>query len=587
MSGNTDLVALFGTPTPPPVRESIVRGPVHVTLEDGTLRHLKIGGVEILRQAAFLVRDRDWGRVTPTLAPARRDDSDDALVLTQPMVFRTATGALDVTITATLRAHSLTLVATGQVTGLFDTNRSGFTLLYPINGMAGARACVTHSDGSQEDKCFPDVIAPWQPFEDIAALTHQANGLAVTCAFAGDVFEMEDQRQWGDASFKIYNRPLARPWPYRLAQGAFPTQTMSLTWQAAPKAAQPRPAGLTPALTDQRFAQTALVLDSAQAARAALSPQDLVQTGAQRVLCHLDATANTMAAQMDSFARLQSACPDLAFDLELLGRFDASQTPEEELTAHRRAMDQAGLSPASVFICPAVDRQSTPPGSTWPDCPPLVDIHSAAALVFADVPRGAGMASFFPELNRKRPPRDGALAQELAFITHGLCPIVHAADDVSVLETLEAIPHIARSARAIAGARGYRIGPCTLAMRQNPYGNRTLPNPNLERICMADIDPRHFAAFGAAYLVGLASALAPFAPQVWTPAALYGPRGLLGAGPVPLAGVVRWLAERAGGRVEVAQIDNAVATLVISGERIVANLSGSPCQGLGPFEVTK
>ena len=35
----------------------------------------------------------------------------------------------------------------------------------------------------------------------------------------GDAFEMEDQRNWSDASYKTYIRPLAKPWPYTLAAG--------------------------------------------------------------------------------------------------------------------------------------------------------------------------------------------------------------------------------------------------------------------------------------------------------------------------------------------------------------------------------
>ena len=122
------------------------------------------------------------------------------------------------------------------------------------------------------------------------------------------------------------------------------------------------------------------------------------------------------------------------------------------------------------------------------------------------------MVTFFPELNRKRPPLD-----KLDFVSHSLCPIVHAADDHSVMETLEVILHIIRSARAIIGDADYRIGPSTIAMRHNPYGQRTFPNQDLNRLCMADNDPRHHAAFGAAYVIGLATALADSGVTVWTP----------------------------------------------------------------------
>ena len=191
------------------------------------------------------------------------------------------------------------------------------------------------------------------------------------------------------------------------------------------------------------------------------------------------------------------------------------------------------------------------------------------------------MASFFPELNRKRPPAGAD------FITHGFCPIIHAADDLAVMETLEAVPHIARSARAIIGAVEYRIGPSTIAMRQNPYGSRTIPNPQGGRVAMADDDPRHRAAFGAAWTLGMATALAPFAPVVWTPAGLFGPRGIGSGGPDegtwPLTALLRELAAVAGGVVERAEIREGVASLQVGGRLFRANLTALENGDLPPF----
>ncbi len=90
------------------------------------------------------------------------------------------------------------------------------------------------------------------------------------------------------------------------------------------------------------------------------------------------------------------------------------------------------------------------------------------------------MLSYFTELNRKRVP-DG----QLDFISHCTNPIVHAADDLSVMHALEALPFITRSVRAIYGGKPYRIGPSTIPMRQNPYGSRTMDNPSGGRVPMA------------------------------------------------------------------------------------------------------
>jgi hypothetical protein len=314
-------------------------------------------------------------------------------------------------------------------------------------------------------------------------------------------------------------------------------------------------------------------LVTAAQARALLEQNEALQRVApQRLLCHVDDTIATASDQFESLSRLQRAMPHFEYELELVSGFESA--PPIVLDDIRQAMDKAGFSPGSVLVCPSADRQSTPPGSKWPECPPLEEIHQASLNSFGDMERGGGMVSFFPELNRKRPP-----VHQLDFISHGLCPIVHASDDLSVIETLEAIPAITRSARAIAGDKAYRIGPCTIAMRHNPYGQRTIPNPDHERICMADDDPRHRARFGAAYMIGLATALAPANISVWTPAEACGQRGLTG----PVVDALSVLSGLAGQPVHSAAINDHVADLHVGQTHLTANLSATSKDGLGPY----
>ena len=90
------------------------------------------------------------------------------------------------------------------------------------------------------------------------------------------------------------------------------------------------------------------------------------------------------------------------------------------------------------------------------------------------------------------------------------------ADDLSVMQSLEALPFITQSARAIYGDKPYRIGPSTIAMRQNPYGSATKDNPELVRIAMANRDPRHDALFAAAWTVGYAARVAQAGLNSWS-----------------------------------------------------------------------
>ena len=559
-----DLRTIYGTDIPPVQGRRLVAGDAAVTLERGQLRHLTVAGAEAIRAVSFLVRDRDWGTVTPRIDDLAITEDGTGCHVTYRAIHDMGGGQLVADIALTLRPDALEATVTARCTGQVWTNRAGFTVLHPITGVAGAPVRVEQADGRVTEGRFPDLIAPWQPFRDITGLTHRAGDAMITCRLDGDVFEMEDQRQWGDASFKTYNRPLSQPWPYQpdpvFAQG------VRVTWQPA---AGPAPPAWKPAQQLGAFPQTALVLTASDAERAARTPADLRAIGPSRILCHLDAAKGPIGPDLRRFAQLQRQFPDLAMDLELIARCPVDGDLDGEFAAHAQAVREAGLRAASVMVTPAVDRQSTPPGSDWPPCPPIPDIHAAARRAFPGLPLGGGVASFFPELNRKP-----ALAVDADFVTHGLCPIVHAADDLSVVEALEAVPHILASGRGIAGARDYRLGPSTIAMRQNPYGSRTIPNPDRDRVCMTDDDPRQDGAFAAAWTLGLAAAIAGAGVTVWTPAALYGPRGLIRDDGTarPLAGLVTALAACAGLRVTDAGIRDGRATLTLDQHHFIATL---------------
>ena len=111
----------------------------------------------------------------------------------------------------------------------FLTARCGFAVLHPLEGVIGRPAIIEHVDGAREQAVFPDLIAPSQPFKEIRAIEHPvAPGVAACCRMTGDIFEMEDQRNWSDASYKTYVRPLTLPWPYVMESGVRNRQSVEL-----------------------------------------------------------------------------------------------------------------------------------------------------------------------------------------------------------------------------------------------------------------------------------------------------------------------------------------------------------------------
>jgi len=529
-----DAFLLYGTHTveAEPVRLSA--GLLSADFVNGNLRTIRHSGTEVLRAIAYIVRDRDWGTYEPELTDLVINQGADTF-----SVGYTAScvgpDASRLSIRATIKGSAsgeLLFDVSALTDRDFETNRCGFCILHPIAGLAGSPVTVEHTDGSVVATKLPLLIDPWQPFRDLRAITHEVRpGVSAECRMEGDTFEMEDQRNWSDASYKTYVRPLALPWPYVLPAGQTVRQTVSLRITGDGKlpvvAASSEPVRVELREAGQRLPDIGVIIYPDEVEAALVNLPVLSTLGPQQLIFHYDPTRGHGLDALHSFARLAAAYPaDTTLECVVASAGDL----DAELSAVADMVRQAGLKLSAIAVSPSVDRQSTPPGSAWPDCPPLEDVYAAARRAFPDIRLGGGMFSYFTELNRKRVPAD-----QLDFVTHCTCPIVHAADDLSVMQSLEALPLITASVRAIFGAKPYRIGPSTIAMRQNPYGGATKANPGGQRIAMADRDPRHAGLFSAAWTIGYAARVAPAGLEVLTLSGFTGPFGVLAASGEPVA----------------------------------------------------
>src|SRR5256885_14765756 len=70
-------VALCGTEQVDPASRVLCAGPLAVELENGALRYVGLGGIEMIRAIAFLVRDENWGTFTPKIENLTIDESAD------------------------------------------------------------------------------------------------------------------------------------------------------------------------------------------------------------------------------------------------------------------------------------------------------------------------------------------------------------------------------------------------------------------------------------------------------------------------------------------------------------------------------
>jgi D-apionolactonase len=571
-------------------------GPLTVDLVAGNLRTIRYEGHEVLRAIAYVVRNADWGTYNPEISDCtiRKGAQSFTVTYRARCVSADSSQMLDYQARITGNAQgNLVFEVLAQPLTPFRTARCGFAVLHPIEGVAGQPAVVEHVDGSQEQTNFPELIMPAQPFKDIRAIQHQVTPfIRARCCMNGDVFEMEDQRNWSDASYKTYVRPLSLPWPYVMEQGVANRQSVELSIQRSQgTAAEPAslqagtgtgPVRVTVAGPQGAFPGIGVSIHPDLIQEALAHPNLLHNLRPQLLLFHFDPTAGHGESHLRGFADIAKGVPAIEKTesvLELV--LPAKGSVQDELAGIAEMVAAAGLRLAGILISPAVDRQSTLPGSTWPACPPLSEIYQAARKAFPGLAIGGGTLSYFTELNRKRPP-----VELLDFVSHCTCPIVHAADDLSVMESLEALPHIVRSARAIIGKdRAYWIGPSTIGMRHNPYGARVMENPANGRVTMTDCDPRQTSLFAAAWMIGFAAETAEAALQMLTVGSLSGRLGLARAGvserPHPAFFAARGLAELGGNpryHCHSSQAGNvaAVAGVDREGKRVawLANLTG-------------
>jgi D-apionolactonase len=323
-------------------------------------------------------------------------------------------------------------------------------------------------------------------------------------------------------------------------------------------------------------------------ADAAFANASLVaQSGTRHLVCEADGRKGGLSSTLSIYQRLGEATnADVILEIILAG----AQSPATEFAPIAEAVKRNGLIPAAISVSPAMDLRGVLPGSKGPDGPTLAEIYRAARAAFPGVRIGGGTFAFFTELNRKRPP-----TEHLDFVTHTTCPIVHAADDVSVMETLEALPYVVQSAKAFINGKAYCIGPSSIPARLNPYGASTAPNPGNGRVCLSDMDPRQRGLYGAAWTLGYVAALAGGGLSAITLGAATGPAGMIyrrtnyaqpyfdetGAPAVyPLYHVVAGLAAASGSKVIGAKsaAPGKVAALAVRGKSgatlWLANLTG-------------
>jgi hypothetical protein len=494
-------------------------GPLRAWWTNGELRYLRVGGAEVVRRIFVAVRDSAWGTIPGKVTGAVIQARCDGFTITYEV--RHVRGDIDFAWRGTIAAFAtdpgavaVEFEMVGVPLSTFLTNRTGVSVLHPIREVAGCACRIEHSDGTVEASRFPRSVEPCQPFRSIRAMEYDAGGAAVRLGFDGEVFETEDQRNWADGSYKTYCRPLDLPFPYPLTKGQRVRQGVTVRIEAKHEgaASSGRDSVRVGGLVGQ-LPRLGVAVPAGQERRLTSDDQN------RRWLKAL----NFAHLRADVFLTLGS---DREVAMETLARVADDVGVTLELALHV-------ASGAGLEMLPRLAGRYGARVSRWlvyeegslvtpAECAASVrELLRGTGLIRPIV--GGGTGGNFAELNRNRP-----AAGSLDVVTYPICPQVHATDDWSLVENLEAFGDMVRTARAFVGTEcGINVAPLMLHRRPDPFakGMSGGTEPVLP-------DPRQKGLFGAAWTLGAIAQLAAAGADFVTCYDAIGPFGVMDAGVV-------------------------------------------------------
>lgn len=482
-------VALYGSEAPLPDAISLRAGPVTALFEPGTgfLRYVRYGEHEILRGLYVAVRDKVWGTVTPAIS--------NVTVETKPESFRLSfdvdcrqddidfgwrgliTGSPDGTV-------RFEFDGTARVT--FLKNRLGFAVLHPIRECAGKKAYIEQADGLKKEGMFPGEISPNQPMLNLRAVSHElARGVMAEVRFEGDIFEMEDHRNWTDMNYKTYCTPLERPFPVEVQRGQSVKQAVTIRLKGGiPGLRWQEPQEVEIGKGEGESRKVPMIGSSFAVGQPKLTPKEVTRLRALG-LKHLRVDVDlSREGWRDRWGAAVSEATALNVPLEAAVFVGAN--PEQELAA-------LATMPAKVARWMVFHREEKSTREKW---------ISLARQHLKGAPVGAGTNEYFTELNRERPP-----AAAIDFTCYSLNPQVHAFDNRSLMENLEGQAETVKTCHQFAGGKAIAVTPVTLRPRFNPQAAGQ-PEPVVEGKLPSRIDPRQPSLLAAAWTLGSVKYLA-------------------------------------------------------------------------------
>lgn len=463
--------------------------------DTGYVRYVRVGDHEVVRAIYVAVRDTEWNLVEGRIANVRVEQEAGGFRLNFDV--SCADGNIQVDWTGEVVGFPdgrITYTFRGEALADFTCHRIGICVLHPIVECAGKPCTIEKVDGTREEGTFPQLIAPDPIFTNIRAMAHEVvAGVKVEVRFGGEVFEMEDQRNWSDASFKTYCPPLSRPGPVTVLKGTRIEQSVTISYLGQPRKILPvllgRPAQISIATTPV-LAKPLLGLCAGWNGdpMTALELERLRRLRLNHLRVDLALWDEGWVGRLELASR-EGAQIGASLHLALHLTDDA----ESEL---KRFVNRVAEVRPNVGLWMIFHREEKVTGERWVQLAgrQLAGMGSKALIA-------AGTNSDFVELNTNRPGRDVP-----ALPCYSINPQVHARDDRTLVENLAAQAMTVDSVRSFS-MRSVVVSRVTL--RPRPTWNLEAKEAGWDGDRLPeDVDVRQASLLGAGWTLGSIAGLA-------------------------------------------------------------------------------
>ena len=434
----------------------VVAGPLTAALERGALRSIRMGDRDLLTGIYAAVRDRGWVTVEPVFSRYHVNRGNDGFEVSLNAACTRAADGTDISWAGAIVGRpdgSISFSFDAIVRRPFLRARIGLCVLHPLR-LAGTPLAVETPWGVLRGR-FPSLITAHLPFSNVTGIRQDLRKTSeIEIRFEGDLFQMEDQRAFTDASFKTFSTPLELPWPVMVEAGTRIHQAVHVRTVARSRV----PGAATRARRRRAHAQ-AIEVGGAHA------PRPRIGTELPPPEVEVDGVVDALRALRLDYLRAVVDGSDPGPDIKRAADLAARLGLPVALGIVARAGDGGVARALRIVVASGMHldrvsafdtlRHTTP-------APLLGDLRDALRREGLDVAAGGGSRGYVYQLVLDGVPPD------VGFVEYPVNPQVHARDGRSILESVASLPATVTTARELGGNAPVHVAPASMRPLFNP-----------------------------------------------------------------------------------------------------------------------